>query len=748
MRTKKRWLFAVLGMLATCCICFACAKKPSEKTELAFKETSIVTDVYDVLKIETVTDYAGEIRWSSSDEDIAEVRDGIVVPKKPGIVEITAKAGNASATCVAEIRDSDEVPVVLLGSSEIALGAGESYRTEIVLTYKNNRSEYPIQWTCRGESDAENKIATAEIVGSFVKVNALSVGETVFTISSRIYDIPLVAELRVSVFDDDVSFASDTLDVRAGGFAANVGLIETKNDRVGVNIGIEVYHEGKLVQNPEISYDVKDNGAFLFDESTGEITAQKRGTGTITGTYLTNSFTVFVEAYRPNVSVEEKVVLETAEGNFVDLPFKPQGEDILVSLGGKAVEATISEAEDRLVFASAEKPKTTDSTLLEIETDKAIYSFTLGIYTKVLRTAQDIDNFGALSKAEEQDSNLWGGYFVLGNDIAYNKVFTPFISSETPSVIVPKWYNSGVNGFTGVFDGKGYTIDGMEVRGSGKSVGGFIGVLHTSGTIKNVSFTNSVVGAGQGFVCASCNGTIKNVYVHCVKQESGFDAVSVSGFFASRDSMGSARISNCFVDTTLEEGAKNAVGIGSIHDGWGILDGVYCVGTTNDIRLLSTAGGKKNVCGGFASYYDLSQSGVSFSAWQNDFWTVKNGLPVPKNSSLPQREFTAKLSSSAVQAGKTLAFELSKDAVISLGKDAVLAGCSLQGNAIVVPETAEAGKVFSVTVTSVFSKDTITLSFKIVDETTELPGEYDNIDEWGDETVRRLGEHDNNDEWE
>lgn len=47
------------------------------------------------------------------------------------------------------------------------------------------------------------------------------------------------------------------------------------------------------------------------------------------------------------------------------------------------------------------------------------------VVTKIINTAEDLDGMGALSKAAESAANLWGGYFVLGKDIEYNKDLRP-----------------------------------------------------------------------------------------------------------------------------------------------------------------------------------------------------------------------------------------------------------------------------------------------------------------------------------
>ena len=182
-----------------------------------------------------------------------------------------------------------------------------------------------------------------------------------------------------------------------------------------------------------------------------------------------------------------------------------------------------------------------------VVTEKAIYELPLELYTMIIDSKEELDAFRyyttyqnewkETTTAGEFAPILWDGYFVLGDNIEYNASVAAYANETnlanynavrkyesfiTNKDVIPFFgegneLNSGLSGnkagtvgdygFCGVFDGKGYNIQGLivanaEVTADGKSgdlaqVGGFIGMLTGRGdlcfgTIKNVSFTDVV----------------------------------------------------------------------------------------------------------------------------------------------------------------------------------------------------------------------------------------------------------------
>ena len=148
---------------------------------------------------------------------------------------------------------------------------------------------------------------------------------------------------------------------------------------------------------------------------------------------------------------------------------------------------------------------------------------------------------------EQQLGLVYTGYFILGDDIAYNGTWTPY---KTYGQLWTLLYNNqgiyknaedfkagataaegqliegafqedwgkGIKaGFKGVFDGDGHYIDGLCTTGEYSS---FI-VTMGGGTIKNVAFINAGIGSMASLVADRGYGAFENIYVQVKYMESG-----------------------------------------------------------------------------------------------------------------------------------------------------------------------------------------------------------------------------------
>ena len=185
-----------------------------------------------------------------------------------------------------------------------------------------------------------------------------------------------------------------------------------------------------------------------------------------------------------------------------------------------------------------------------IETDAATYTYpNAGVYTMVLETAKDVQNWLNISVAFYGKDGTYGadGYFVLGNNITADETVTVGADgcwNYTPQILTNEWpwiahkngymgSNSGQVGYRGVFDGRGYSIDKMDITVDDTYTtqyakgAAFIPVL--TGTIKNTAFTNCKFTANTsweitdktaelavsrtGFVVADICGVMQDLYV-------------------------------------------------------------------------------------------------------------------------------------------------------------------------------------------------------------------------------------------
>ena len=118
------------------------------------------------------TDEDKTVTWTSSNEGVATVAEGVVTALAEGEVEITAKAGSFSATCKVTVAHKVvDVASITLSQAQAELYIGETL-TLTATVLPENADDKTVVWTSSDE-------AVATVADGVV--TALAVGETVIT---------------------------------------------------------------------------------------------------------------------------------------------------------------------------------------------------------------------------------------------------------------------------------------------------------------------------------------------------------------------------------------------------------------------------------------------------------------------------------------------------------------------------------------------------------------------------------------
>ena len=146
---------------------------PAESIELDIEETTINMVVGETVQLvakvlpENTTDV---VEWSSLDEEVATVKDGLVTALKEGYTSITAKAGNAVASCRIVIREAGsdtEADSIKLDQEEVHMMPGQTWQLNATVIPEGT----VVTW-----SSSQSSVATVDQEG---KVTAVALGETV-----------------------------------------------------------------------------------------------------------------------------------------------------------------------------------------------------------------------------------------------------------------------------------------------------------------------------------------------------------------------------------------------------------------------------------------------------------------------------------------------------------------------------------------------------------------------------------------
>ena len=216
------------------------------------------------------------------------------------------------------------------------------------------------------------------------------------------------------------------------------------------------------------------------------------------------------------------------------------------------LQLTISGIDTPITLSRSSSDKDFSAITLKVYTEINDYTLkNVHVYNKVLKNANDLTAlFGSGGELS--------GYYVLGNHI----------DASTATLTGAKRANQW---FTGIFDGKGYTINNLDISSSTATVGSLFGLLYLNGAVKNVAFTNvtangsSVIAANAQYGKSDLGGypapMISNVYVQISSETTDFYGIVGGG---PRTDVGHAIMKNVIVeyagtitgdDTTTAKGA-------------------------------------------------------------------------------------------------------------------------------------------------------------------------------------------------
>ena len=626
-----------------------------------------------------------------------------------------------------EVTDDMEI---VLNQRAVTLCVGESFTLSAIVKGVKDLSSAPLDgeaditvgWIIDG--DAAQDVVALSTNKNTATITALKVGETkiiaYFSVNKEVYfqsvDVTVKEDNGVAiVLGDNVGFNEDGYFVRLSTLETDAG------DQTSVLPMASVYVGNALVTVP-LTW--RSEAETIARVDGNRFVAVAEGVTNMIGTCEVEGaqyeVAVAVQVYKPTVLLEETFTLETANLQTMDILSPIRGEVQGVYYLGARV-GSFDKNTKRISLDEAKMPtqaaKMGDGRVMVIETSLAKYSFVVNMYTKILQTKDDLDSFAVLSKAACKDNAaLWDGYFVLGNDIAYNGAYQSKIADINSlwAAVEGSWWNGGLYGFCGVFDGKGHNIEGLSID-NGSELGSFFGVLHIDGVIKNVSFTKASVAANSSFVCGAGGGTVENVYVEYASVGKGMQHYELDGsinthcgtFFGFKEPIATANVSNCVVNIASATVAKN-VSVQMIGCEYVSRKNVFLIGGAKDIREKANATAAYESASAFLAD---SAAQARYASFDSEFWHTEYGVPLSQSvfaaASGDDVAFTQTVDT--LVAGTSYALQVNNQYVfITASTDKV----SIVGNVVSVKKGA-VGNV-TLTATSMLNGATVSMNCQLV----------------------------------
>ena len=605
---------------------------------------------------------------------------------------------------IQEETDSDTAPILVLDYNNVSLGLDKSFTVQAKIYWKGEEIKEQIEYTWELDEDCSADIASMKVANDSATITGVAYGETAFKVSANYRGTLLVKKLAVYVSNIDVIFDSPNMELSAGCYTVNLGLLETETDITSMTPEIYVYDKEELVENPIFTWTNSDESIAIMDES-GKITAKKAGTTLIVGKYKESELHIRVNVYRSKIE-KSPVCIEEMRNytlGFSDL----RGMEVEdVRFNGESVLKNYNKSNGTIKFDSDKLPELGVTGELVIQTDKAEFIMKATVVTMAIHNEADLNKMASVITARKGE-----GYYALANDIKCTGVYDAEMDVE----------------FVGTFDGLGNTIYNMTTSDRDGSNRGLLGSkMGATGVVRNVSFVNAKHSGNGGLIVTDAAGTIKNVYIQVDLEYSEAKVTSVLATYT----FGVFSTENVLIEymNPLPTDAVSGYALGQLWHGYAKHQGLYVIGANKVAgQIEDLGGGLKDVYGAYQSYGDFLDAGVDVKTWENDFWTVTNGIPYPTNLGTRTGSKPNVSIPEYISAGTTVTINGATiyDRIV-LSSAMKKLGIKVSGDQLIVPENVPAGTEISLHVSSVFdaSKKT-TIATKVLEtERITLPGIY------------------------
>ena len=398
---KQKWkvfLSLICALVMSCSILAACDNGGETQSEVTvtLSEETLTLDLYEPATLEaTVTGTDEDPVWSSSNEAVATVSEtGEVVGLSNCQATITATVGDVSDSCAVTVQSTGATPMITGLPTQVTMAVDDTRTLTPAAEYKGNALSLTYAYE---SSDA----AVASVTSAGV-ITAEGRGTATVSVTASYYTFNLEQDITVTV-TDNVSIALD-----ADSLSLNVN--DTRQLEATITVNGEAYTSAE-----GIAWSSSDSAAVEVITAglvTAKAETQMPVTVTLTFTYEGQTFTAdcTVSVARETVDLTEEAVTEIeiyadSEADTVTLPLSmiPSSYEVtaadITSVRDASYSASIPFENDgdtlELVKFTGENTVGniySGETTYEIGTAEYVFEIPVLMISKVLKTADDIDD--------------------------------------------------------------------------------------------------------------------------------------------------------------------------------------------------------------------------------------------------------------------------------------------------------------------------------------------------------------------
>ena len=164
----KKYLLLKVVAVALIAIAFISCKKEIQPTGIKLNQTTLALETGGTANLIATVEPAGavgSVSWSSSNDGVASIADGVVTAKSAGSATITAKISTFSATCTVTVTDPYvKVTSVTIDKTSLDMVEGDAVQLTATVA-PDNATDKAVTW-----KSSDTKVATVSASGEVVAV--------------------------------------------------------------------------------------------------------------------------------------------------------------------------------------------------------------------------------------------------------------------------------------------------------------------------------------------------------------------------------------------------------------------------------------------------------------------------------------------------------------------------------------------------------------------------------------------------